>query len=184
MHNSVETRYPFLDEDFVAFCAKIHPRWKLRGLLRDKHLMRQHSARFLPRSITERPKKMFRAPFVNSFLAQPPDYIEQLLSESSLRKTGYFSPENVQKYRREFSKYRWAAGKRLVLEMGLTGVMATQLWHHLYLGDELCELPQLTSTRKFRMPRLEVGRVKAAADKLRGSVDLPVAGDSRVGKTL
>ena len=25
--------------------------------------------------------------------------------------------------------------------MGLTGVLATQLWHHLYLGGDLCDLP-------------------------------------------
>ena len=30
---------------------------------------------------------------------------------------------------------------RLSLEMGLTGVLATQLWHHLYLDGSLCDLP-------------------------------------------
>src|SRR4029078_7747117 len=30
MANSVETRYPFLDEDVIAFISRIHPRWKLR----------------------------------------------------------------------------------------------------------------------------------------------------------
>jgi asparagine synthase (glutamine-hydrolysing) len=30
MANSVETRYPFLDEDVIAFAACLHPRWKLR----------------------------------------------------------------------------------------------------------------------------------------------------------
>ena len=28
--------------------------------------------------------------------------------------------------------------------LGLGGVVATQLWHHLYLGGGLCELPHLT----------------------------------------
>jgi asparagine synthase (glutamine-hydrolysing) len=27
--------------------------------------------------------------------------------------------------------------------LGLGGVVATQLWHHLYLGGGLCDLPQL-----------------------------------------
>jgi len=27
--------------------------------------------------------------------------------------------------------------------LGLGGVVATQLWHHLYLGGGLCELPTL-----------------------------------------
>ena len=36
MANSVETRYPFLDEDVIEFVSKLAPRWKLRGLMRDK----------------------------------------------------------------------------------------------------------------------------------------------------
>ena len=41
MANSVETRYPFLDEDVIAFISRIHPRWKLRRGLKDKYLLRQ-----------------------------------------------------------------------------------------------------------------------------------------------
>src|SRR5262249_47428820 len=39
MNSSVETRYPFLDEDVFAFLARLHPRWKLRGF-RDKYVLR------------------------------------------------------------------------------------------------------------------------------------------------
>ncbi len=31
MHSSVETRYPFLDDDVIKFCAEIAPEYKLRG---------------------------------------------------------------------------------------------------------------------------------------------------------
>jgi asparagine synthase (glutamine-hydrolysing) len=41
MANSVEARYPFLDEEVIAFAARIHPRWKLHGFLRDKYLLRR-----------------------------------------------------------------------------------------------------------------------------------------------
>jgi asparagine synthase (glutamine-hydrolysing) len=37
------------------------------------------------------------------------------------------------------------------LKMGLTGVLSTQLWHQLYMGGGLCELPQ-------NSPRPEVER--------------------------
>src|SRR5439155_7751538 len=47
MNSSVETRYPFLDEDVFALLAKLHPRWKLRGL-RDKYLLRLLAGRWLP----------------------------------------------------------------------------------------------------------------------------------------
>jgi asparagine synthase (glutamine-hydrolysing) len=31
--------------------------------------------------------------------------------------------------------------QRTMVEMGLVGVVATQLWHHTYLGGGLAELP-------------------------------------------
>src|SRR6185437_14564033 len=61
MHSSVETRYPFLDEDVFTYLAGLHPRWKLRGL-RAKYLLRKVAERWLPRRIAWRPKAMFRAP--------------------------------------------------------------------------------------------------------------------------
>ena len=153
MYNSVETRYPFLDEEFVALCAKVHPRWKLRGLMKDKVLLRKFAADFLPKDITSRPKTMFRAPFANTFFENPPAYIDQLLSEESLEKTGYFDPASVLDYRKNYSRYTWFSGRRLIIEMGLTGVMATQLWHHLYLGDDLCELPTWSPSQAAAAPQ-------------------------------
>lgn len=145
MHNSVETRYPFLDEDFVAFCAKLHPKWKLHGLRRDKHLLRLVAGEWLPKEISSRPKAMFRAPFANTFFEHPPGFVDQLLSEESLRRTGYFDPDRVRSFRETYQQFRWGSGKRLTLEMGLTGVMATQLWHHTFLGGGLCDLPTWTA---------------------------------------
>src|SRR5262249_12872013 len=69
MHSSVETRYPFLDEEVVAFLARLHPRWKLWGL-RDKYLLRRLAERWLPRTIAWQPKTMFRAPF-DTLCAEP-----------------------------------------------------------------------------------------------------------------
>ena len=50
MHSSVETRYPFLDEDVFAYLAPLHPRWKLRGF-KEKYLLRRLAERWLPASI-------------------------------------------------------------------------------------------------------------------------------------
>ena len=52
MHNSVETRYPFLDDDVISFCAKIAPEYKLNGLT-EKWLLRQVAARALPKRIAK-----------------------------------------------------------------------------------------------------------------------------------
>jgi asparagine synthase (glutamine-hydrolysing) len=142
LHNSVETRYPFLDLNFINLCSSLHPRWKLRGIRRDKHLLRTYASRFLVPEIANRPKAMFRAPFANTFFTNPPAFVDQLISEESLAKTGYFDARQVAHYRSIYKDYAWhGKGKKLVAEMGLTGVMATQLWHHTFLGGGLCELP-------------------------------------------
>ncbi len=46
---------------------------------------------------------MFRAPFANTFFERPPAFVDQLLSEESLRKTGYFDPQKVRLFRETLS---------------------------------------------------------------------------------
>ncbi len=135
MNSSVETRYPFLDEDVFAFLAKLHPRWKLRGM-KDKYLLRLLAERYLPKEIAWRRKAMFRAP-MDSFHfdggSKHGRWVEPLLSESALRQTGYFDPAAVAKWRKEFRTKRPGSISRTAIEMGLVGVTATQLWHHTYI---------------------------------------------------
>jgi asparagine synthase (glutamine-hydrolysing) len=147
MHSSVETRYAFLDEDVLAFVSTLHPRWKLRGLLRDKFVERKVAARWLPAEVAWRRKHMFRAP-MDAWLEtrnaergpRNEGWIDQVLSAGSIRKAGYFDPEAVAAARRKIGEMRRGLG-RTGLEMGLTAVTATQLWHHLYIDGSLCELP-------------------------------------------
>ncbi|MEQ1669911.1 MAG: asparagine synthase (glutamine-hydrolyzing), partial [Hyphomicrobium sp.] len=140
MANSVETRYPFLDEDLIKLCARVHPRFKLKGIRQDKYLLRQAASRWLPAEIALRPKAMFRAPFAATFLDNPPAYVQQLMSEESLKRTGYF---DVAEVRRQFTNQSHAneGKRRFFAGMSLATVLSTQLWHHLYLGGGLCELP-------------------------------------------
>jgi asparagine synthase (glutamine-hydrolysing) len=138
MNSSVETRYPFLDEDVFAFLAKLHPRWKLRGL-RDKVILRKMAQRWVPREIAWRRKAMFRAPF-DGFHGQMPSFVDQLLSPESLRKTGYFDETAVEHWRQNFRQLRAGSNNRTMIEMGLVGVIATQLWHHTFVDGSLADL--------------------------------------------
>ena len=140
MHSSVEVRYPFLDEEVFDFLARLHPRWKLRGF-RDKHLLRLLAERWLPPTVYRRRKVIFRAPLDSFYIDPEPAFVAQLLSEESLRRTGYFDIAAVHHWRRAFSKMPVGSLPRLSVEMGLTAVVATQLWHHLYISGELAELP-------------------------------------------
>lgn len=91
---------------------------------------------------------MFRAPF-DSFEIneQSEPYINQLLSDESVERAGYFQPNAIRYWRDRAKAYRQNAPIRTTLEMGLVGVLATQLWHHLYIDPNLCELPDWKSLK-------------------------------------
>jgi asparagine synthase (glutamine-hydrolysing) len=138
---STEGRYPFLDEGVVEFCAQIAPIYKLRGWT-NKWLLRQVAARILPKQIARRKKTMFRANLGTAFLnANRPAWIDQLLSDASLRATGYFNPAGVRRAREAQQQLPRRSLLRFSLDLGLSAVVSTQLWHHLYCGHELAELP-------------------------------------------
>jgi asparagine synthase (glutamine-hydrolysing) len=149
MHSSVETRYPFLDEAVFTLLARIHPRWKLRGILHDKYLLRRMGGRWLPSSIAKRRKAMFRAPFDSFFhLDQAPPFVEQLLSPESLARTGYFDPAAVTHWKQQIDTLR--EPQRTSVELGLVGVLSTQLWHQTYIDPGLADLPSLTAPKYIR----------------------------------
>jgi hypothetical protein len=70
----------------------------------------------------------------------------QLLSPESLRRTGYFDLEAVKDSREAFRRLRAGSYQRTCLEMGLAGVVSTQLWHHTFIDPSLADLPGLVPT--------------------------------------
>jgi len=144
MNSSVETRYPFLDEEVFTFLARLHPSWKMRRLC-EKYILRRLAERWLPRSIAWRPKAMFRAPFDSFSLDHPPPFVDQLLSEISLRRTGYFDPQAVNHWRHAYGQMRPGSHQRTSIEMGLVGVVSTQLWHHTFIDSSLADLPSFAT---------------------------------------
>jgi asparagine synthase (glutamine-hydrolysing) len=154
MNASVETRYPYLDDDVVAFCAGIAPEYKLRGRT-EKWILRQVAARILPAKIARRPKTMFRACMSGTFLGPGrPKWVDQLLSPESLRATGYFDPAAVARQRAWEVRIPRITPARFVFDVALTCVVSTQLWHHIYCGGGLCDLStwQPPARRQVKSP--------------------------------
>jgi len=148
MRSSVETRYPFLDENVFAFLAGIHPRWKMRGF-RDKYILRLLGERFLPAEIAWRRKVMFRAP-LDSFLAPGgavPAYVEQLLSEDSLRTTGWFRSDQVQLWKERIRARQVSRVQQTIVQLGMVGVVASQLWYHTFI-QRLADVPAAPAIRR------------------------------------
>lgn len=144
MSSSVETRPPFLDEDVVAFCARVHPRWRLRGL-RGKWLLRKVAARHLPRAVAWRRKFGFRTQLSATFLGPTrPPWVDELLSEESLTRGGLFDPAGVAQTRSRLAAHPLSVLERAALDVALTGVIASQLWLHTFVGGGLADLPSWT----------------------------------------
>ena len=155
MHSSVEVRYPFLDEDVFAFLAKLHPRWKLRGF-RDKHLLRLLAERWLPPAIFRRGKVIFRAPLDSFHIDPEPAFVGQLLSEESLRRTGYFDVAAVPTGGALFARcgrvrcpaflWRWAWQLWSPRNFGIT-CSSTERWRTCPLGRVSRWLPRKSVDR-------------------------------------
>jgi len=141
-NGSTEGRFPFLDEHVVRFSSQLAPEYKLNRWT-DKWLLRQLAKKVLPRQIASRPKTMFRAHWSKSFLGPDrPLWVDQLLSQDAIEKTGYFNHAQVTRAREmQLNKSRYSF-QRTVFDMSLNGVIATQLWHHLFMKEELADLPK------------------------------------------
>ncbi|HWN69886.1 MAG TPA: asparagine synthase C-terminal domain-containing protein, partial [Haliangium sp.] len=138
MASSVEPRFPFLDEEVVELAASLHPSLKLRGG-QDKWILRQLAGRRLPRDVSRRKKHMFRAePVIHA--SGRPAWVDELLSERSLRETALFDPAAVARALAGRDTGR-ATPRASLLQGGLSGVVSTQLLIHSFCGGGLCSLP-------------------------------------------
>ncbi len=92
---------------------------------------------------------MFRAPLDSFFDHQVPAFVEQLLSDESLKKTGYFNVAAVQFWRDKVRNKQLSRQRKSSVELGLVAVVTTQLWHHLFIDGSLADLtgylPQRTA---------------------------------------
>lgn len=124
MGHSVEGRFPFLDHRVVDFCNGLPPDLKLHGL-KEKYLLKEISREWLPAEITDRPKQPYRAPIHRAFFNDsPPDYLEDLLSPSAIRASGFFNPAAVDHL---VAKARRGQGLGETDDMALAGIISTQL---------------------------------------------------------
>jgi len=101
MASSVEVRVPFLDRELAEFSASnIPPNLKLKGFFRPttKHIFRKAMQDVLPAEVLRQPKAGFAAP-VDYWLAQDlREMVDDLLSETNIRKRGLFRPEAVRRF--------------------------------------------------------------------------------------
>jgi asparagine synthase (glutamine-hydrolysing) len=101
MASSVEVRVPFLDRDLAEFAAwNIPPDLKLKGFFRPgtKYIFRRAMRDILPAEVLRQPKAGFAAPLDYWLANDLREMVDDLLSETNIRKRGLFRPEVVRRF--------------------------------------------------------------------------------------
>ncbi|HZR15731.1 MAG TPA: asparagine synthase (glutamine-hydrolyzing) [Verrucomicrobiae bacterium] len=149
MAHSIEGRFPFLDYRVTAFCNRLPPNLKLRGLT-EKYLLKKLGGKWLPPEIWQRPKRPYRAPIHRCFFNQAtPEYVTELLSTESLKRTGYFKPEPVEHLIQKIKKGTQVSESD---DMALAGILSTQLLHHQFI-DTFPKPPPFRDSDQVRVCR-------------------------------
>ena len=134
MAHSLETRMPYLDYRVIEFAFRLPPHWKLNGLT-EKYILRKAFAELLPESVIQRPKQPYRAPIREAFAwAASGDYVDELLSETALKRFGYFSPPKVAGLVKKIRRAD-AVTPNEVQDMAFMGILSTQLVHLQFIEE-------------------------------------------------
>ena len=135
MANSVEGRFPFLDCHFVDFANQLPARHKLLAL-DEKHLLKVAFSDLIPESVMKRPKQPYRAPDAASFFnVKNLDWVDDLLSEDTLKKAGIFNPDAVVRFA---DKCRRVKGLKMsnTDNMRVVAILSTMLVNHHYIDHD------------------------------------------------
>jgi asparagine synthase (glutamine-hydrolysing) len=93
MANSVEVRFPFLDDELVEYCMSLNDKFKIRAL-NEKYILKKIAEKYLPYELVNRKKFPYRSPLdVRGILCDP--YMEYILSEESIGRFNLFNPEKI-----------------------------------------------------------------------------------------
>lgn len=134
MGNSVEGRYPFLDHRIIEYAATLPSDYKLNSL-NEKYILKYMMKDKIPASILKRHKQAYRAPIYSSFFNDnPPAYVAEMLSESSIKDYGYFDSGKVNKL---ITKLKTGINISEIDNMALAGILSTQLIHQMYIQNRV-----------------------------------------------
>src|SRR5580692_4856979 len=130
MASSVEVRVPFLDRELAEFVAwNVKPEWKLKGKWRPttKYIFREAMRGMLPNEVLRQPKAGFAAP-VDYWLANDlRPLVDDLLSDSQVRRRGLFQPQTVRRY---IDEHRRGAED---WSMQIWQLLTLEIWTRLFL---------------------------------------------------
>jgi asparagine synthase (glutamine-hydrolysing) len=123
MANSIESRYPYLDEDFVKYCSLIDPKIKA-PIISSKKLLREAFKDKLPKNIISRPKVAYQALeakcFINNnFVSENvQNFIENMDKIDVINKKNFSNL--IDKIKNPFSSQRLGFRENMAFIIGLS----------------------------------------------------------------
>lgn len=128
--HSIEGRFPFLDHRVIEFANRLPPTLKMKAL-NEKYLLKQAMAQHIPAAIIDRHKKPYRSPDILALTTpQVPAWVKELLSENSLKDSGYFDSKKVSMLLKKAESGRLHANSE---SQALVGILSTQIIHQLFI---------------------------------------------------
>jgi asparagine synthase (glutamine-hydrolysing) len=137
MAHGLEVRVPFLDHEFVEFCATIPGNLKLKGF-NTKHIFRSAMRGILPSTILNRGKQGFSIPIKNWLRNEMRVYMQDVLGSSPLIKSA-FNTDHIQQLVREHMDYR--ANHNHVL----WALINLAVWHRQFVESPIPSADKVTS---------------------------------------
>jgi asparagine synthase (glutamine-hydrolysing) len=99
--NSVEARYPFLDQRIVNLACRMPPHLKLNGYI-EKYALRRLAEKLLPARVARREKFAFVAPGSPYLLQQNIEWVEDLLSRERIQRQGVFEADVIEQLKQRY----------------------------------------------------------------------------------
>jgi asparagine synthase (glutamine-hydrolysing) len=147
---SIESRLPLLDYRLVEYAAKIPSRMKIRGISETKYIYKKILDGVLPREILyDRPKLGHSVPMKNWLRenAKLQKWVQEILSESSIVKRGFFRSSVVHQLFEEHLSMRHNHSHRL------WGLVVLELWLRAWMDSRA---PRSVSTNSETLQRCAV----------------------------
>lgn len=124
MAHSLEIRLPYLDHRLIELMARVPAKWKIHGM-DEKFILKRTLRKYLPETITNRPKNPYRAPISQGLLH--PETLEVILRPNH----EFFDMEGVRQFVDRISNSKRVSE---VDNMGLVGILTTSYLYNSYLA--------------------------------------------------
>ena len=127
MAHGVEARVPYLDHEVVEYVARLPVSLKLKGFT-EKYILREAGKGLVPDRVVHRRKAAFSTP-VGSWFFGPrrPAFVDDMLSEASLREIGIFDAPAVAGARSALEASAAGSFTRMRLEYLVFGILGVQV---------------------------------------------------------